>query len=56
MWDLIVSVPDDCLSFYFETERVAEALVAKISIFSDDNLHLYHTTEAKNNKNYRMTG
>ena len=24
MWDLIVSVPDHCLSFYFEPERLTE--------------------------------
>ena len=26
MWDLIVSVPDHCLSFYFSCVRTAKAL------------------------------
>ena len=31
MWDLIVSVPEHCLSFYFRSVRVAERLALPTS-------------------------
>ena len=34
MWDLIVSVPDHCLSFYFVSVRIA-AVVDKINKMAD---------------------
>ena len=30
MWDLIVSVPDHCLSFYFAMSRFLSGLVTKV--------------------------
>ena len=31
MWDLIVSVPDHCLSFYFDCEKQKQTIFAKIA-------------------------
>ena len=48
MWDLIVSVPDHCLSFYFTPEKVRKAslnLSVKgffSDVFLESTLHTEH--------------
>ena len=43
MWDLIVSVPDHCLSFYFQTSSSRVELVELVLLYK-----LYPTTAGLN--------
>ena len=38
MWDLIVSVPDQCLSFYFDAMSLAWPAVVQLLIFFNPGL------------------
>ena len=37
MWDLIVSVPDHCLSFYFDQEQFLNQPWVLLDIYDDPN-------------------
>ena len=41
MWDLIVSVPDHCLSFYFSKPRAGHFLSPDLSLFPLDQTYGY---------------
>ena len=43
MWDLIVSVPDHCLSFYFTTAVAEEATKPQVLLLMEDRQLIFDT-------------